>query len=142
MGGEALPCVVCGKSLANVFDEVENQPWQGLAFTTQGHYGSTIFDPMDGQNLELNICDECLAVAREKQQVLLGRTSRPVVAYVEHLGRVVVGLQRTVDHKPVLWKEGIGGHDDEDVLVVEPDEVDTDLSHRITWFGNASHLKE
>lgn len=32
----------------------------GLHFRTYGHYGSTIFDPMDGTYLDVAICDECI----------------------------------------------------------------------------------
>ena len=42
-----------------------NQPYGGLAFQSEGHYGSTVFDPMDGTYLEVNICDECLLRASE-----------------------------------------------------------------------------
>jgi hypothetical protein len=46
-------------------DEDISQPYDGLAFQSQGHYGSTVFDPMDGTYLEINICDECLLRASE-----------------------------------------------------------------------------
>ena len=58
---QALPCIRCGKELKNVFEDAENQPSDGTAFITYGHYGSTVFDPMDSSScLELNVCDECL----------------------------------------------------------------------------------
>lgn len=62
-----LPCARCGRELESaVPEEVDqphgNQPHGGTAFSTHGHYGSTVFDPMDGSSLELNICDKCLIV--------------------------------------------------------------------------------
>lgn len=68
----ALPCIVCGKELLAVSPPSEdgalaqNQPMHGLAFWTMGHYGSTVFDPMDGSTLEVSICDPCVTDARER----------------------------------------------------------------------------
>ena len=59
---ETLPCIVCLKKLegiSSVCREI-NQPNNGLAFESNGHYGSTFFDPMDGSSIEINLCDKCL----------------------------------------------------------------------------------
>ena len=32
----------------------------GLMFQTYGHYGTTVFDPMTGEYLEIVVCDECI----------------------------------------------------------------------------------
>jgi len=38
-----------------------NQPSNGLAFRTYGHYGSTFFDPFrEAAWLEIAICDACM----------------------------------------------------------------------------------
>jgi hypothetical protein len=64
-----IPCFVCGKPLYEVGTQEEmNQPHEGTVFITNGHYGSTAFDPMDGSWLELNICDPCL---RERSKLVL-----------------------------------------------------------------------
>jgi hypothetical protein len=63
------PCIICEKPLSS-FDEEGNQPNDGLEFFTRGHYGSTVFDPMDGSGLAINVCDDCLTKAAEKQHVL------------------------------------------------------------------------
>ena len=55
-----LPCFACGKVLPNAFPEADNQPWGGTEFRTQGHYGSTFWDSFDGEDLVLNVCDDCL----------------------------------------------------------------------------------
>jgi hypothetical protein len=76
---DALPCVVCGKVLKNTFASAENQPSEGTAFNTYGHYGSTVFDPMNGEYLELNLCDPCLRQAGKQKRVYIGRDKKPVV---------------------------------------------------------------
>lgn len=71
------PCIVCGQKLKDVFGGspvYANQPGEGLAFTTHGHYGSTVFDPMDGSSLEINICDPCVEKAMERGDVLMWPT--------------------------------------------------------------------
>lgn len=57
------PCIVCGKELAtvnNTDDYIANQPSGGTNFSSSGHYGSGVFDPMSREKLSINICDECL----------------------------------------------------------------------------------
>ena len=67
----SLPCTVCGIALRNVFlEDSTNQPCNGLAFMSHGHYGSTVYDPMSDEFLELNICDECLTKASSALRVL------------------------------------------------------------------------
>lgn len=58
-------CIVCKKSLGNIMDERGFQPDCGLAFFTYGHYGSTLFDPMDGSAIEIAVCDDCIRSASE-----------------------------------------------------------------------------
>lgn len=61
MSVHALPCIKCGKPLKNVDEGSDNQPYGGTEFQTRGHYGSTIFDPMDDPfRLVVNICDTCI----------------------------------------------------------------------------------
>lgn len=58
-----IPCLVCGKQLEEALPgmpEGTNQPYAALAFTTNGHYGSTLFDRMDDATLEINVCEPCL----------------------------------------------------------------------------------
>lgn len=71
---QSLPCIVCEKSLDNVFSEHSstNQPSDGIACETFGHYGTTVFDPMDGSFLEFNICDDCVREKSEKHMFLIG----------------------------------------------------------------------
>jgi len=59
-----------------------NQPYSGTTFTSHGHYGSTIFDPMSGIFLELNICDDCLYEVAQKKAILVAEPApRPTPEY-------------------------------------------------------------
>lgn len=62
-----IGCIACGKELDNLEyttrsngTKVEVHPMNGLHFRTYGHYGSTIFDPIDGTYLDIAICDVCI----------------------------------------------------------------------------------
>jgi hypothetical protein len=79
MSNDALPCIRCDKRLLNVDpDYSENQPNDGLAFLSRGHYGTTLFDPMDGSIIVINVCDVCLRKAARKEQVLWNRSQKPI----------------------------------------------------------------
>lgn len=61
MNEQICKCLKCGTVLENIQEgRPYIQPLDGLAFMTYGHYGSTIFDPMDGTWLEIAVCDKCL----------------------------------------------------------------------------------
>lgn len=107
MSIEALPCIVCGVVLKNVSQDVDNQPDRGLAFMTEGHYGSQVFDPMNGELLEITVCDECIAQAGEQGRVHTGRRARPV--YMDVYG--LIGWIRA-PYVPVLWRKGLANFDD------------------------------
>lgn len=89
-----LPCIICNKELEPVgrFTET-NQPYGGTTFATHGHYGSTVFDPMDGTFLEINLCDKCLVLAAERQAVYVSRSRRPVFLTDVPGGPVIVGWE-------------------------------------------------
>jgi hypothetical protein len=113
MTEQALPCVVCGIYLRNVWDEAENQPKDGLAFSSRGHYGSTVFDPMDGTFIELNICDKCLIEAGERGRVLSGRRMRPVA-----FENLEIGWEE-VETPLVEWNKDVAAYGDIAELYVE-----------------------
>ena len=77
-----MSCIACRKELKSVWPEGDeytasfNQPYAATTFISYGHYGSTLFDPMDGTYIELNICDECLEKAAVDGLVLTGGVSR------------------------------------------------------------------
>lgn len=62
-----VSCFKCGKSLENLEYPMVKQdryvyvhPMGGVHFAAHGHYGSSVFDPMDGTSLDIAICDECV----------------------------------------------------------------------------------
>ena len=61
-GGMPLPCIVCKKQLDSAANDpsFDHVPYAGTMFVTNGHYGSTVFDNMDGQALQIVVCDTCL----------------------------------------------------------------------------------
>jgi hypothetical protein len=96
-----LPCFKCGKTLRNVCpDDTDNQPYEGTVFRTAGHYGSTFWDSIDGdEEIVINICDPCLRshttkIAQQKRYLPVrcegmtgfGRqwVDRPLVPYSGH----------------------------------------------------------
>jgi len=90
MSDSALSCIVCGADLANVFpNTTNNQPMDGTAFTTSGHYGSTFFDPMDGQQLEINVCDPCLT--KHKDRIAWRRATRAIECESTQVGFEYLG---------------------------------------------------
>jgi hypothetical protein len=64
----ALPCIVCGEDLHGL-DHRQNHPNNGLEFTATGHYGTRVFDPMNGDRLAINVCDPCMDIAIERDMV-------------------------------------------------------------------------
>jgi len=72
-----LPCICCGKELESAMgDGANNQPYAGTVFHSYGHYGSTIFDPMDGSFIELNVCDDCLKERASLRRVAFKKVPR------------------------------------------------------------------
>ncbi len=69
---EPLPCLVCKKPLRAALEGQQNHP-MGNVFVSRGNYGSTVWDPMDGGWLEVNVCDPCLVGAASAGRVLRGR---------------------------------------------------------------------
>lgn len=67
-----MDCIVCKKPLENLPTGEDNHPKNGLAFTTPGHYGCGVFDPMNGDYLEINLCDPCVVNARTAGRILIG----------------------------------------------------------------------
>lgn len=139
MGERALPCVICGKWLRNVMpDYTTNQPSEGTSFWTHGNYGSTVFDPMDGTFIEVNICDECLVRAGEQERVLAGRDRRPV--YIEGWG--ICGHER-VDRALVPWTKNLASYDENDCVRFDSVEeaMPYENDRRIMWTVKPSELR-
>src|ERR1044072_5509870 len=138
---ECVPCIRCNKPLSNIFDHAENQPYEGTTFQSHGHYGSTAFDPMDGQYIEINVCDACL-IALSATHVMQGRDRRPVMCEGSVIGFEILC-------RPLIrWNPELGS-DMTDVIHVERDEIGEDaitFTHegrrRIEWLPGAELMKE
>lgn len=124
-----LPCLVCGKTLRNVDAGEENQPDEGTEFRTYGHYGSTFWDSMDGEELVLNVCDECLRSYADR--LAQHKRYRPVVAH----GVGMVGKQ-WVDRPMVPYS----GHTDPGDVKIEPEEIGTPM-WRVEWCDNVNEVR-
>lgn len=75
MTPETLPCLCCGEPLTNLMTGKGLQPSRGLHLSTGGHYGSSFFDPMNGERLDIIVCDECLE--RHKDRAFMSREVQP-----------------------------------------------------------------
>lgn len=91
MSHNVPPCLICGKQLEPVFSDAGtvNQPNDATAFWTAGHYGSGVFDPMDGSMLNINICDDCL---RERARIHPERLLRTVTRTLPETQVLGLGL--------------------------------------------------
>lgn len=79
-----INCIACDVEVENWDaachkDQPQVHPIGGTLFRTYGHYGSSIFDPIDGSYIEVVVCDECLATKMsythgsvDKEIMLLG----------------------------------------------------------------------
>lgn len=129
-----LACIVCRKALDSAipapvpFSE-DNQPSEGTAFTTEGHYGSTAFDPMDGSRLEVNICDECLTRAGRDGLVLWQQAFRLIA---RNDNEVIVGRE-WLDRPAVEWSPDTVS-EPEDHLYIDPREIGKG-GPRFEWRG-------
>ena len=68
---DTIACFCCDKSMENMHYKSRDSyvyvhPMSGLHFQTYGHYGSTVFDPIDGSSLDIAICDECIKQRKDR----------------------------------------------------------------------------
>ena len=70
-----IECFVCGSELkldSHSLPDEENNPhiihplYGGLWFRSSGNYGSSVFDPMSKEELQIAICDECLMAKKNE----------------------------------------------------------------------------
>lgn len=120
----SYPCIKCGRELTRASDEYEAQPNDGVMCSTTGNYGSTVFDPMDGQAIAFNICDDCL--------VRLGKLGR-LYAYREFtyvvIDHKVVGKIYST-HVYVPWHKDLADDGVGEIKLDSIDELKTLLSNR------------
>lgn len=111
------------------FAESDNQPSEGTEFRTYGHYGSTFWDSFDGEELVLNVCDECLSAHRER--LAQHKRFRPINA-----PRVGMVGKHWVDRPMVPYT----GNPDEGDLRIEPEEIGSALPN-VEWADNADEVR-
>lgn len=132
----ALNCIVCDKELENVFEEAQNQPYEGLSFVSYGHYGGTAFDPMDGRYLEVNICDECLL--KKHTNIFLGQDRR-LVTISSEFGNTVIGTTK-VYRQLTPWKPEV--ESETDPFHLDNFEEFLQYSHQIDTRFSGTQIKE
>jgi hypothetical protein len=80
-----LPCLICERELEPAFKDYpllgSGQPSHGVMCSTEGGYGSRVFDPGStrGEQLRFNICDWCLVAYRERMVWTTVVTPDPVI---------------------------------------------------------------
>lgn len=122
---ESMPCIICGRRLMRVSDEYEAQADDAVMCSTSGNYGSTVYDPMNGEVLLFNICDKCLVAAgnHKNARIVTHRRSIPVTTDVPISdGRWVVsgvGSRVIADDPLVPWNETLERRDETEYLPVE-----------------------
>jgi hypothetical protein len=121
-------CVRCDREVEAMDKDYTNSPYGATAFRTHGHYGSTIFDPMNGCFLEINLCDECIAVLGERGQILMGQDYKQVMTYASAVSNwqsdapTVIG-RMPIKREMVPWHKGLEYEGEEDAMFMEPDEI-------------------
>lgn len=59
-------CACCFKDLECVEEDLPYQPYDANIFNSHGHYGSTLYDPVNIREvLSLSICSACMLKAAE-----------------------------------------------------------------------------
>ena len=70
-------CIVCKKEMTTTMIDHPSAPDRGCYFTSGGNYGSFVWDPMfewNNPHLGIVVCDDCLRVAIDEQQVIMSHT--------------------------------------------------------------------
>jgi hypothetical protein len=104
-----IGCLACGKELDNLEyttrsngTKVEVHPMGGLHFRTEGHYGSTIFDPMGtGEYLDVAICDDCVAKNIDKVRGNGLKQLRQAINYATTLKSAITDVKKFKDQRKV-----------------------------------------
>lgn len=128
-----LPCFACGKTMRNAFPDGENQPDGGTEFRTYGHYGSTFWDSFDGEELVLNICDDCLRAHPER--LAQHKRFRPVKSYQISTGFPLLVGRQWVD-RPMV---GYTGNTDDGDVKIEPEEIGE--LPGVEWCENVAEMR-
>lgn len=93
-----LTCIVCLRKIDSVHADNErslHRPSSGTSFSSSGHYGSTVFDPMamGSEYLDITVCDPCL----------VERSTRGVITHLNNEG---IAQRWTVTEDTKKWVQG------------------------------------
>jgi hypothetical protein len=99
-----LPCIRCGKqpvlavpaAVIENFGDRHNQPYEATVFYSHGQYGSTVWDEMGRDVIEINVCDKCLLEEAAKGNILrvtvhTERTQTAVLWVPSQLEELIIG---------------------------------------------------
>jgi hypothetical protein len=121
------PCFKCGINLERVdASDADSPPYEGTQFRTYGHYGSTFWDSFDGEEIVINICDDCLK--KHTDRIAQQKRFEPVKSRMFSVGR------HWVD-RPML---PFTAERDDTQMRVEPEELGTALPN-VEW---DAHIEE
>lgn len=121
-----FPCFICGRELIRSGTD-EGQPCGGVTCTTGGNYGSRAYDPMNGEYLAFNLCDDCLVAKGAEGRIFTTAGSIPV--WVDSMG--VCGAY-PVDRPYVQWHKDLEPLDDK--YIVEFEDIFTgNYPKKIRW---------
>lgn len=75
---------------------------KGVSFISHGHYGSSVFDPMDGSSLEISLCDDCVTSKINEPSIIFEVRSQPnhqVQTPQEHeeLRQLILDFEEKID---------------------------------------------
>jgi hypothetical protein len=133
-----LPCIKCGMTLGNSFEDSINQPSEGTEFTTYGHYGSTFWDSFSGEQIIINVCDACL---RENTARIARRKAFRKVVVWDTRGAIHA---TTVVGRAWVWHEMVPyfeGPEDDDEIGIEVQEIGVLTGYKIEWVDNWRDIK-
>jgi hypothetical protein len=80
-----LPCIKCGEVPESAYPqalemgEPYNHPYAATVFYSHGQYGSTVWDEMGRDVIEINVCDKCLLEEAAKGNILRVTVRRTAV---------------------------------------------------------------
>lgn len=124
---QSFPCLICGRILLREMDDYEAQPDSGVMCSTSGNYGSTVFDPMNGERIYFNICDECFKKAGSTGALQITIEAVPITTSTIYMGAnhepklgrpSIVGYRRT-DRPFVPWHPGMARDDATENMEIE-----------------------
>lgn len=130
-----MNCFKCEKDLQSLDTY---QPDRAVTFAAEGQYGSTVFDPMDGSFLEIDICDDCLVLAGDSGFVRIAQTHENLFVPMrtgENVIEVLVGSIRTGHFIPIPWNKDLPYLHDRKFVIEDVNELEREWSRISSRFS-------